>query len=96
MMQSHTLDVQLERLLKFGTIVYSVVIAIGVVLNELGIDLGRLDFIVFGIVGFIALPIVRLLAMLGYYMKCNDIPIMRVVALVLTLVAVGVMLGIVW
>lgn len=96
MMHSQTPELQLERLLKYGTIFCSVVIIIGVVLDALGMALGPFDPVMVGIVGFIALPVIRVLSMLAHYASSKDKPMTQVTALVLTLIATGLVLGIFW
>lgn len=96
MMQSDSLQTQLEQLLKYGTILCSVVIAVGILVDMLNAQSLRIDLVTVGIIGFIVLPVVRILAMLWHYVKANDIPMVRVVALVLALMIAGVVLGIVW
>lgn len=96
MMQSNFLETRLEQLLKYGTILCSVVIAVGILADMLIAQSLRIDLVTVGIIGFIVLPVVRILVMLCHYVKANDIPMVRVVALVLALVIAGVVLGIVW
>ena len=55
-----------------------------------------MDLVTIGIVGFIMLPVIRLLAMLTHYISIKDVPTTKVVGVVITLVIAGVVLGIVW
>lgn len=96
MMQEGSLETQLERLLRIGTITFSVIIATGVLIDAVEALSAPVDLVTIGIVGFIVLPVLRLISMLAHYLSTKDIPMMRVVGIVLTLVIAGVALGIVW
>lgn len=96
MTQDHTLESQLERLLKYGTIACTAIIAIGVLMDVLDTNPTSIDLVTLGIIGFIALPVVRIIAMLHNYVSTKDIPMVKVVAIVLTLVIAGLILGIFW
>lgn len=93
-MRQHALESKLERLMKYGTIICSLLIATGILLeafNDYAFDL-----VTAGIIGFIALPVLRQVAMLISYISVKDIPMARVVSIGLTLVIAGLILGIVW
>lgn len=92
-MTSRTLENQLERLLTFGTVLCTLVIAIGVLLDSIDAK-SPVNLVAIGVIGFIALPVLRILTMLRHYTLSRDIPMTRVVALVLGLVTVGLILGV--
>ena len=95
MTRSHDLESQLERLLKYGTFIFSAIIAMGVLLDSLDAKPIPIDLVSLGIIGFITLPVVRLVVMLRHYVLSHDIAISRVVALVLVLVVAGMILGVI-
>lgn len=95
-MHDHSLESELERLLKYGTIACSALITVGVLLDVLDANLLSVDLVNVGIVGFIALPVLRVLAMLRHYRGMRDVPMMRIVGIVLALVMAGLVLGILW
>ena len=96
MIQERSLETHLERLLRFGTITFSAIIAMGVLADAVNAFSAPIDLVTFGIVGFILLPVVRLSRMLAHYISAKDIPMKWVVGIVHMLVIAGVVLGIVW
>lgn len=94
MIHDRSLENRLAGLLRYGTLVASVTIAAGMVLNEVAPKDSVPDLVTVGIVGVIVLPVLRLGTMLIHYHSIRDLPIFRVVVIVLVLVAVGLVLGI--
>lgn len=90
------LQLQLEQLLRYGTTLCSVVIALGVLLDSIMQPGPPVDLVKIGILGFIALPVIRILRMLMHYASARDVAMVRVAGGVLTLVIVGAILGIIW
>lgn len=95
-MSERSLENILARVLGIGTFVCSCTLAIGLLLDITSISLAKIDLVTIGIVGFILLPILRLVVMLARYVTNRDAPMMRVVATVLTLVMVGAIVGTLW
>lgn len=93
-MREHALESQLERLMKYGTITSSLLITMGILLEVFSDS--NFDFVTTGIIGFIALPVLRQVAMLISYTSIQDIPMARVISIGLVLVISGLVLGIVW
>lgn len=93
MIQDRSLENRLAGVLRYGTLVASVTIAAGMVLNEVTPTASVPDLVTVGIVGFIVLPVLRLGMMLIHYHSTRDLPIFQVVAIVLFLVAAGLILG---
>lgn len=93
-MREHALESQLERLMKYGTITCSLLITMGILLKAF--NGSHFDFVTAGIIGFIALPILRQVTMLISYASIQDTPMARVVGIGLTLVITGLILGILW
>lgn len=90
------LQLRLEQLLRYGTILWTVVIVIGVLLDlvmETGLPV---NLVTIGILGFIALPVIRILMMVMHYAATRDNAMLRVTGGVLTLVILGAILGIIW
>lgn len=96
MTDQHQLETELGTLLKYGTIICSAIILMGVVQDLLDIELGGIQLVALGIAGFILLPILRLLTMLKCYLSEKDLPMVRVVGIVLGLVMVGAIAGLLW
>lgn len=96
MTDQHQLETELGALLKYGTIICSVVILAGIIQDLLDFDLAGIQLVSVGIVGFILLPILRLLTMLKSYLAERDLPMIRVVSIVLGLVFVGAIAGLLW
>lgn len=90
------LEPRLARLLNYGTWICSATIAIGVILNALEFELPSVDLVTVGIVGFIALPVIKLFTMLAHYVSYRDVPMVRVVTVVILLVTAGLILGTIW
>ncbi len=96
MTDQHQLETELGSLLKYGTIICSVVILAGIIQDLLDFDLAGIQLVSVGIVGFILLPILRLLTMLKSYLAERDLSMIRVVSIVLGLVFVGAIAGLLW
>lgn len=90
------LEPRLARLLNYGTWICSATIAIGMLLNALKIEQPSIDLVTVGIVGFIALPVIKLFTMLAHYVSSRDVPMVRVVTVIILLVVTGLVLGIIW
>lgn len=95
-MSEQSLENTLARLLGRGTFMCSCILGIGILLDIFAISLTSFDLVEIGIVGFILLPILRLVTMLVSYAASRDVPMIRVVATVLTLVVIGACVGILW
>ena len=95
MNQSHPLEITLGNLLKYGTLTLWILISLGVLLNAADISTPGIDLVTIGIVGFLVLPTVGLIAMLRTWLAGRDHAMARVVVIVLALVVSGLIVGIV-
>lgn len=93
MNQSRSLEHNLAYLLKYGTLICWLVIGAGVLLKAADIATPGFDLVSIGIVGFILLPILRLVCMLIAYLRTKDRAMIRVVTIVLCLVLTGLVAG---
>jgi uncharacterized membrane protein len=84
------LDRALSRLLGYGTAMASLITGIGVVLTVTGAGATVAEV---GIAMFVALPILRLLAMVGWFAGADQRRMAAIAGLVLAIIAAGAVLG---
>jgi uncharacterized membrane protein len=84
------LDRTLSRLLGYGTAMASLITGIGVVLTVTGAGATVAEV---GIAMFVALPILRLLAMVGWFAGADQRRMAAIAGLVLAIIAAGAVLG---
>lgn len=87
------LETSLGNLLKYGTLALWIVTSLGVLLNALDISIAGIDLVTVGIVGFIILPTLALIAMLRNWLAAGDRAMVSVVMIVLALVITGLVAG---
>ncbi|HWL51165.1 MAG TPA: DUF1634 domain-containing protein [Chthoniobacteraceae bacterium] len=99
---------RLERLLaaqlQWGTWLASVVTVLGMLLARWegapgaagGLSLRSVDVMTAGIALFLLLPVFRLISMLVVFLRQRDRPFVALTALVLTIIGLGVALGLHW
>ena len=87
------LELCLARLLSLGTWLACALITVGIALS-LVVGSMRTPFIMAGIALIIFLPVLRLLFTLTSFLRARDFPLAAVVALVLTIIALGAAFGV--
>ena len=92
---SHRLERSLARLLQGGTILASVVIALGLAAAFLSPETGGAGWRVAtaGIVMFILLPVARVAAMLLFFLRSGDYEFGAIAALVMSIMLLSFFLG---
>lgn len=88
-----SLESTLAKLFKCGTWLWWLVIGTGVFLKAADVATPGFNLVSIGIVGFILLPVLRLISMLVAYLRARDRAMIRVVTLVLCLVLAGLVAG---
>jgi uncharacterized membrane protein len=84
-MTAPALERRLATLLSSGTWIASAVIAVGLVRSE--------QIVTVGLALFIALPVLRVIVMAGWYLRGRDLRFAAICGVVLTLLLAGFALG---
>lgn len=82
--------------LGYGTFVCTMIVGIGLAQQAFTLQRWPVNLVAVGIVGFMVLPVIRVLMMLGWFARTHDSAMILVVMIVLVFVATGAIVGILW
>ena len=88
------LESALAMLLEWGTAIACAVVGIGLAVQAFaGAEAAGLRIVTGGLIGFLALPVLRLLAVLGVLLRRRDSAFAGIAGLVLAIIAVAFAIG---